>query len=298
LRMGEIHPDLVNRMADEASKLAKHICTMCIRALDYCPPFDISFGDYLRALITADLDLVPEDPHKYRTAVIEAFRRHGIYPDSVRTLSTESLCWNPVLDDQQIKIVGGWIRDLENWGQDFRSSVAWNLRADRYSIYKASRQDAASIHNFLFSRNFDPGLAKAMGLATGGNLPKYIRTDPKTGIPRTRIHSVRPARRIGPDGQVEADLVMEIIQTRDVPFDETDPESPTFKLHGGCTLLINRESHEVRWCIVKSIFDEDRLEREREFRSDVSGFALQATYFGNPRDDAYREPFAFLHRGF
>jgi hypothetical protein len=298
LREGEIHPDLVNRMADEASKLARQICTMCIRALDYCPPFDISFGDYLRALITADQDLVPDDPRKYRVAIIEAFRRRGIYPDSVRTLSTESLCWSPVLNDVQASTVGEWIRDLENWGQDFRSTVAWNLRADRYSIYRASQEDAKSIHEFLFKESFDPALARAMGLATGDKLPKHIRTDPKTGLPLTRIFSVRPSRRIGPDGQNEADLVMEIIQTRIVPFDESDRKSPTFKFRGGCTLLINRERREVRWCIVKSIFDEDRLEREREFRLDVSGFALQATYFGNPREGGHREPFAFLHRGF
>ena len=60
------------------------------------PPFDITFGDYLRALITADLDLVPDDPRKYRVAIIESFRRHGIYR-SVRTLSTESFCWSQVL---------------------------------------------------------------------------------------------------------------------------------------------------------------------------------------------------------
>jgi len=187
------------------------------------------------------------------------------------------------LDDQQAKTVGGWIRDLEKWGQDFRSSVAWNLRADRYDIYRASQQDAASIHNFIFSKDFDPALARAMGLATGGKLPKHIRTDPKTGFPRTRIFSVRPSRRIGPDGQNEADLVLEIIQTREVPFDESDPESPRFKFRGGCTLLINRENHEVRWCIVKSIFDEDRLEREREFRADVSGFRAAGDLFRKPK---------------
>jgi hypothetical protein len=298
LQEGEIHPDLVNRMADEAGKLARHLCTMCIRALDYCPPFDITFGDYLRALITADQDLVPDDPRRYRVAIIEAFRRCGIYPSSVRTLSTESLCWSPILNDLQTKTVGGWIRDLEDWGEDFRSTVAWNLRADRHDIYKASQQDAASIHEFIFQRDFDPSLAKAMGLAIKGNLAKHIRKEEKTGIPRTRIFSVRPSRRIGPDGQNESDLVMEIIQTREVPFDESDPDGPIFKFRGGCTLLINRESHEVRWCIVKSIFDEERLKREREFRADVSGFALRATYFGNPRDDAYQEPFAFLHRGY
>ena len=53
---------------------------MCIRALDYCPPVDITFGEYLRALITADTDLVPNDKLGYRIAFIEAFRNRGIYP--------------------------------------------------------------------------------------------------------------------------------------------------------------------------------------------------------------------------
>ena len=45
---------------------------MCIRALDYCPPVDITFGEYLRALITADADLVPDDDRGYRVAMIGA----------------------------------------------------------------------------------------------------------------------------------------------------------------------------------------------------------------------------------
>ena len=51
-----------------------HVLNICIRALDYCPPVDLVFGEYLRALITADADLVPDDKHGYRTAFIEAFR--------------------------------------------------------------------------------------------------------------------------------------------------------------------------------------------------------------------------------
>jgi hypothetical protein len=59
---GDIPVDLADRMADEASKAAGQVLKICIRALDYCPPVDITFGDYLRALITADRDLVPDDP--------------------------------------------------------------------------------------------------------------------------------------------------------------------------------------------------------------------------------------------
>src|SRR5205814_66331 len=88
---GELHPDLVNRMANEASRAARHLLVMAIRALDYLPPVDMTFGDYLRALVTSDVDLVPEDGQFYRVAVIDAFRQWGIYPTDVRNLSAESL---------------------------------------------------------------------------------------------------------------------------------------------------------------------------------------------------------------
>jgi hypothetical protein len=90
---GEIHPDIAARLAKEAAKTAQHFCTMCIRALDYCPPVDISFGDFLRALITADTELYAADAHDYREALIQAFRARGIYPQDVFSLAEESLVW-------------------------------------------------------------------------------------------------------------------------------------------------------------------------------------------------------------
>ncbi len=101
LTPGELHPDLVNRLANEAAKTAQQILNMCIRALDYCPPVDINFGDYLRAIITADTDLVPYDDLGYRIAFIEAFRRRGIYPRDIRILSEKSLCWNSIREEEQ-----------------------------------------------------------------------------------------------------------------------------------------------------------------------------------------------------
>ncbi|MEP6849057.1 MAG: hypothetical protein ABI999_09390 [Acidobacteriota bacterium] len=98
---GELPPDLVNRLADTAAKSAQQVLNMCIRALDYCPPVDINFGDYLRAIITADSDLIPDDDLGYRVAFIESFRRRGIYPRDLRTLSEDSLSWNRIRDDQQ-----------------------------------------------------------------------------------------------------------------------------------------------------------------------------------------------------
>src|SRR6186713_1777427 len=91
LPQGQLHPDLVNRLAGEASKAAGHVLHMCIRALDYCPPVDITFGDYLRAIISADSDAIQDDNRDYRLAFIDAFRRRGIYPENIKTLSVESL---------------------------------------------------------------------------------------------------------------------------------------------------------------------------------------------------------------
>ena len=50
------------------------ILNICIRALDYCPPVDMTFGDYLRALVAADFDLVP------RRGTASAWRLDRVVP--------------------------------------------------------------------------------------------------------------------------------------------------------------------------------------------------------------------------
>jgi hypothetical protein len=64
----------VNRIAQEASRTAQTVLNMCIRAFEYLPPIDITFGDYLRALVTADFELSPSDEIGLRANMIEAFR--------------------------------------------------------------------------------------------------------------------------------------------------------------------------------------------------------------------------------
>jgi hypothetical protein len=78
-----------------------------IRALDYLPPVDVRFGEFLRAMITADRELVANDRFHYRLAVIEAFRRRGILPEGTLSLAPDSLCWEApehelLLDDRII----------------------------------------------------------------------------------------------------------------------------------------------------------------------------------------------------
>ncbi|MGX1100783.1 hypothetical protein [Amorphus sp. MBR-141] len=90
---GAIHPDLVERLQRTASETAQTILQMCIRALDYLPPVDITFGDYLRAILTADNDLFADATVDHRVGVLEAFLKWGIYPKGRRSYSVESLLW-------------------------------------------------------------------------------------------------------------------------------------------------------------------------------------------------------------
>lgn len=96
-----LHPDLVERLTDEAMKTADHVLRMCIRALDYLPPIDVRFGDFLRSIVTADSDLIPDDKLNYRLAFIEAFRRRGIFPEGTLSLSPDNLLW-PRADRQTV----------------------------------------------------------------------------------------------------------------------------------------------------------------------------------------------------
>ncbi len=66
---------------DEGARVAEHLLTMTIRALDYCPPVDLRFSDYLSALLTIDQEVVPDDTkYGYRQALLKNFKAFDIQP--------------------------------------------------------------------------------------------------------------------------------------------------------------------------------------------------------------------------
>jgi hypothetical protein len=66
---------------DEGARVAVHLLTMSIRAIDYCPPTDIWFSDYLSALLTVDREVVPDQgKYNYRQALLQNFKAYGIEP--------------------------------------------------------------------------------------------------------------------------------------------------------------------------------------------------------------------------
>jgi hypothetical protein len=83
----------LDMVIEEGVKAADHLLTMSIRALDYCPPTDMDFGTYLAALLTADAELVPDDPHGYRDTLRRTFESYGIIlPDTGCDQETGTWC--------------------------------------------------------------------------------------------------------------------------------------------------------------------------------------------------------------
>jgi subtilisin family serine protease len=272
LARGAIHPDLVARLADEAAKTASDVLTICIRALDYCPPVDINFGDYLRALITADSDLVAEDRYGYRVAFLEAFATREIYPEGVRSLSVESLRW------------AGPAWQPPGAGRFFREFAAqWRTGADRAEAYRSAKVSARALHGWI-RENIGSQVAPHFGLDF---------SDPNR---RFEVHSVRPARRVGRDGTIGNDIVVVITQSRDTPHDPDNSELGTFRFRGGCTLIVDADKDDapIRYCVMKRV---NSTSREKAQRAYLSGndTGLHSLYFGT--DSARREPFAMIHSG-
>lgn len=143
--LGEIHPDLVRRLANEAVKAAQHLTSMLVRAIDYCPPFDITFGEYLRAVISADIDVIgaKEDQYGYRQAIASAFAAWGIYASGVISMDQEELRWKgleglipsgaPALDQILARHIHGRVNHLRN---------ALSRFADREQLVLAARASA------------------------------------------------------------------------------------------------------------------------------------------------------------
>lgn len=275
---GAISMDLVNRLAREASKVARQILNICIRALDYCPPVDIVFGEYLRALVTADTDLVPDDRLGYRVAFIEAFRNRGIYPRDVKHLSPGSLIWEPPpLPLRQVKV-----QEVLK-----KMSTDWDLKSGRKQAYDLSNENARVFWHWLMDKTAvsDDELA-ALGLVRVSKLTPYKIGSQEGYLHRIEVHSVRPVRRVGPDGSIRSDLVVEITQS----FRPTG--IPGARFRGGCTLVIDLATAEVRYMVRKKVDSAWRLANEMKFAADASG-SLHGNYFVDPTNA--REPFALMH---
>jgi hypothetical protein len=229
---GTSDPELAEVLAQEASRLAQQFLSICVRAIDYCPPVDLRFGEFLRALVTADYDLVPDDPLAYREALIDAFARRGIYPDDVPSLSEDALLWRPP-QLQLPPITALHFAHLRFAGDPGRAADTGELR-----------RQAEALGAYVMRS----GIAREFGCALPGDADLMgDRVEP------AEVCSVRSLRRIGPDKSVAFDLVAEIVQRRWLSV----PGRPPVEFLGGATAIIGADGR-FRYVIRKSVTDPRR----------------------------------------
>jgi hypothetical protein len=240
LPLGQLPPDLQDVLAEEASQLASQFLAICIRAVDYCPPVDLEFGEFLRAVITADRELVPDDPWGYREAWIDAFRDRGILPSRVSSLDEEALAWRaPDIALKRVHALS--FARLRFRGDPARPAGAVELRRQATALGEVVA---------------NPKYTAAFGL-----LPTR-----KGRILPPCIESIRSARRIGPDGQVLFDIVAEISQRS---IDKQRGSNRASVLYGGSTVILG-PAGDIRYVIGKGVASEARLCSQLEFmKSDL-----------------------------
>ena len=258
--------DLANRLADEAARTAQTIQQMCLTALDYSPAVDITFGDYLRALVTASKNVVNEDAMGYRAALINAFRARGIRPEGVVSYSEEALSW----EEYKTPPHSGPPPDFGKLWRHLSALEDDDERDQRENVFRTMWTKADMF-------------AVALGL------------DPAVPIAVESIHTTHSVR---PDGSLRRQIVAVIVQTRDELIVEDDPKSGKFKFRGGTTLLINREG-DIQYSIKKPISGNagmERLRLQREYRRHAaSSFALAPYIEFNAERDM---KFGAIHRGY
>jgi hypothetical protein len=286
LPTGAIHPDLVNRLAAEASKSASHVLTMCIRALDYLPPVDLTFFEYLRALITADFDIVGDDRYNYRVAFVEAFRRHGIYPANLpearqeipRSMSVDTLRWRGFeqtslevnLTDEVREHFSRTIDSLKGY-----ADACFYIK-DRETLFTRTEYQRAELKMQL-EEAFEsvPDFGEQLGI------------DPTRAF---EVYEIRRAMRVGPDGRHVPQVVLSLTQTVEIEADSRSGKA-AIRFSGGSTLLVDLSIPIIKYRIIKNVASKGRLQRTLAFMEEAAADPLRALFFGADRP----EPFAALH---
>jgi hypothetical protein len=162
--------------AEEGAKSAQHLLSMVIRALDYTPPAEIEFADFLDAILVSDREMAPDDELKYRDKLTASFKKFGIVQAEERIID---------LDDARYE------------------NLHFNLlRADRDEVYRFLWQNSAAPRRRGRSEGRE---ITADGREVGRGL----------GLSRdfyTRVESILPSTRVGPDGFIVSETVASYVQ--------------------------------------------------------------------------------------
>jgi hypothetical protein len=246
--LGQVAPGRLDRgrVVEEGSMIADYLLTMVIRALDYAPPVNLEFCDFLSAVLTSDREINPDDSrYHFRDKLRESFVSYGIDAASAGT-EEEPGTWSP------------FGADLDYGLTHFES-----LQRDRDEVFRLIWQNRNLLD--LYENAY------------------------------SRVLSVRPCLRIGPDGFALRETVAEYMQIVDlqagelkrlrIPVPDDMPKDQEIRLYGGGTLIFD-EYGKLKYHVSNKLNNRERQGRRIEY----------LWRFGFYRDPASFRNFANLHR--
>jgi hypothetical protein len=291
---GARHPDLVARLTTECVRTAQAVLTMCIRAFDYLPPADVTFGAFLRALVTADWELNPLDEIGLRASIIEACRRRGIFAIEAGSLAVSALLLDSAPE--------------EEWGKHVDTFRKWVDLAIQMSVAEQRAGapddgDGAQVAKALVSMatqappvqstnedtddEFEPAKQLAQAIRSWF---EGLTEDERDGLGMRKSKLKRPhfhsSLRLSSDGTQRFGLVVQLVEIQTL-----DIAGKTRKFPSGATLVID-VTGKLRFLIAATSADSRRQTMEQMAQNAMAG------PMGWPdTDDPSADPFAVDYRG-
>ncbi len=264
----------LQRVAEEGRDAADYLLTMAIRGLDYTPPIHLEFCDFLSAVITADLEVRPDESrYRFREHLRTSFRDFGIEPARGSVVPTEERKQERAEVKQKPMPAAAAVQPPEDGAWAPCSGLA--LVYDRTHSDPLSR-DVDEVFRFIWENRRDLEL---------------------TDDAFSQVLSVRPSLRVGPDGFALRETVAEFYQVlrlrpselvgrwkmrlpRELDDDDLIP------LYGGGTLIFD-EYGRLKFYIHNSLGNVKRQQRRLDHL-----FACGAL----PERDARERDFSRIHR--
>jgi len=326
LAHGEIDPDLVKLLSKEACEISEKLMQICIRALDYCPPADLTFGDYLRAIITADLEHNPDDEEGLRFAMMESFRSWGIVPEDVTTYSVEALRWkcpeNYTENGEQLRSLKRTIHfsfdpefpnndpgDMVNMRlSEVLGSIERILREDdRKTIFDETQKLSRFVHGLFYEKMgvLTAGTERELGMnfdvrdfvyteTYGEGNDKEIRLSSKENG-KFQVYKCRPL--IIPNmhnGNSSKIMVIMFLQKIIVNLKGSRYEGhfkeDLYVYRGGASLIIDMADYKIKYVITKSVSSTERLIKQLDYFMENPADIKNSNLLMHGAD-----PFAALH---
>ena len=186
----------------------------------------MTFGDFIRALVTADRDLYPDDGDGLRSQLVEALRRRGVYPSDVTSLADDALPWS----DERDLPVKQRLKPLPV----FDDAVLLTAREFRR---RGRRDDFGKPEDWERLTDYGNRNAARLGLSP----------DVKVSVP-----GMHAAFRLADDGQPRLDIVVQFLQHAVSAEADRRAELGGVGLYGGATVIADADGS-VRHVICKPL---------------------------------------------